>query len=165
MKIEDVEKEVGIPIKEIKKKLEQAGFKKRIGGIITEEEYRYLKGLKGGRTNNGEDQFLTETKYTKDDFIFETISVKDENLWNEELFFKPTAEIKKNLTGPRSPAAPWPEPKILITSSITPTRAPPKKPTSGNQVWPRSKLKIQVTAVTDITPTRPAMVGKTRLNL
>ena len=38
MKIEDVEKEVGIPIKEIKKKLEQAGFKKRIGGIITEEE-------------------------------------------------------------------------------------------------------------------------------
>ena len=95
MKIEDVEKEVGIPIKEIKKKLEQAGFKKRIGGIITEEEYRYLKGLKGGRTNNGEDQFLTETKYTKDDFIFETISVKDENLWNEELFFKPTAEIKE----------------------------------------------------------------------
>ena len=78
---------------------------------------------------------------------------------------KPTTEIRKNLTGPRKPAAPRPEPKILITSSITPTNAPPKKPASGNQVWPRSRLKAQVTIVTETIPINPAIVGKTCLNL
>lgn len=97
MKIEDVEREIGISIKEIKKKLEQAGFKKKIGGIITEEEYNYLKGLKGNSTAGG-NEFLTETKYTKDDFIFETISVKDDGLWNENLFFKPTEEVRNECT-------------------------------------------------------------------
>ena len=56
-------------------------------------------------------------------------------------------------------------PSKLKMSSIKPIAPPPTNAASGNQVWPRSKLKIQVTAVTDITPTRPAMVGKTRLNL
>ena len=95
MKIEDVEKEFGISRKEIKKKLEEGGVKKAIGDIITDEEYNCLKRLVRKRSD-GAKEILTETKYIKDNFIFETISVKDDNLWNEELLFKPTDDVKED---------------------------------------------------------------------